>query len=401
MQSPALGKVPGQTGKDPDLNIKATHTGITLLGYFDDKHKYQPTGRFKKRYTGSKQSAVDINGNLWLNANELDKVVKGDVRDKGKGKKKGGKPSPLMSFYYDSPVVIDSSETAAISEENTEPTNNAINIAKKVRKNSYSVNKREVNQRIYGYLNTQRGRNQLYFWTVSFPEGTPDDTCYKIFNVWLTMLRKFRMLRDYLWVAERQDGKRAPGKEPTHTIHFHIAIPHFMNVVKANNMMKGTLKTYAAKGLLPGAIQDMKTKQIMYLPCIAKYNGVDISKHRTTRKPINFAIKKGARALASYLTKYVTKNNAGIPNEQGVIEVPGFEHLAWHNSRGFSALFTGVTFTLSEFQRAGHGHFINRVRIFKMRYAVFIPWLYGPPPKILEHLYELNSYIQNSANVRQ
>jgi hypothetical protein len=121
---------------------------------------------------------------------------------------------------------------------------------------------------------------------------------------------------------------------------------------------------------------------------------VDICKHRTTRKPINFAIKKGARALAAYLTKYVTKNDAGVADELGNIAVPGFSHLAWHNSRGFSCLFTGMTCTLNEFRNAGFGGYLNRVRAFKMEFATFVPWLFGPPPLLMQHLYELNSTIQ-------
>jgi hypothetical protein len=138
-----------------------------------------------------------------------------------------------------------------------------------------------------------------------------------------------------------------------------------------------------------------KSKDHYYLPSIAKYNGVDICKHRATRKPINFAVKKGARSLAHYLTKYVTKNDAGQLNDAGELIEPGFEHLAWHCSRGFSRLFTAITCTLTEFKQAGLGGYLNRVRIFNLEYVTFIPWLYGPPPLLLEHLYKLNSHIQN------
>src|SRR5207245_2272494 len=118
---------------------------------------------------------------------------------------------------------------------------------------SYSVNKPQVRQRLFGIRNSQKGKKHMYFWTVSFPEGTPDDVCYKAFNTWLTSLRKPQlgkdgksrlppMLKEYLWITERQDGKRAPDKQPTNTLHFHIAIPHYMDVSKANGMMRGTLK---------------------------------------------------------------------------------------------------------------------------------------------------------------
>src|SRR5690349_14948289 len=186
------------------------------------------------------------------------------------------------------------------------------------------------------------------------------------------------MLKEYIWVAERQEGERLPeGVEATHTVHFHIAVPHYLNAERANAMMRGTLKNLARAGKIP-------YKETAFQ--IKKYNGVHISKHRNTNRPINFAIKKGSRALAAYLTKYITKNDST------------FEHLAWHNSRGYSALFTAVTFTMNEFVRFGFQHFINRVRVFRMDFATFIPWLYGPPPLLSDHFYQVNSYIQNTTD---
>jgi hypothetical protein len=147
-----------------------------------------------------------------------------------------------------------------------------------------------------------------------------------------------------------------------------------MNVQRANAMMRGTLKTFAKRGDIPYQ---------PYHPQVKKYNGVDICKNRNTKRIVNFAIKKGSRALSTYLTKYVTKNDGA------------FDHLAWHNSRGFSCLFTAVTFTAAEFKKFGFGPFLNRVRVFEMNFAKFIPWLFGPPPLLIDHLYQLNSYIQS------
>jgi hypothetical protein len=389
---PALGTVPSRyVGTDPDLVLKLTPTGVLFL------HERS----FKKRYIGSKTCAVDINGNLWRSAADLEKEIKGSVseRDKRKGKKKAGLPPCLKLFEVNN---SDRCPEGAISEisanqENLSPESAKIatKVAKSQRKKAYTVNKREVRQRILGYINTAKGKKELYFWTVSFPAGTPDATCYQAFNTWLTSLRQRGMLREYLWIAERQLGTRLdPGKAPTLTIHFHIAIPHFMNVHRANAMMRGTLKSYARRGMLPGVVCNPKSKQEYYLPSIAKYNGVDICKNRKTNRIVNFAVKKGSRALATYLTKYVTKNDAGVPDATGEIAIPAFTHLAWHNSRGFSCLFTAVTFTIKEFKDLGFGPFLNRVRQFRMNFATFVPWLYGPPPLLHDHLYKLNSYIQ-------
>lgn len=429
MQRPALGKVPG-VGAD-DLVIKATTTGITFL---HDR-------RFKKRYNGSKTCTIGINGEVWPKRSDYDKMqaLKIPSRlisynedglhylDKQKYKeattpknKKKAAAADCLILFEKKPAP--GSEHAAICEEIPTSENNSTALAKKPAKSSkkasYSINKREVRQRIMSYINTAKGVKELYFWTVSFPDGTPDDVCYQAFNTWLTTLRtqqkdksgKFlpALLKEYLWIAERQLGDRLTvDKKPTYTIHFHIAIPHFMPVQRCNMAMRTILKNLAKKGLMPGAVctdhaiinKKLKGKrETHYLPCIAKYNGVHIGRNKQGNV-INFAIKRASKALAGYLTKYITKNDAGVKDENGNEIAPGFSHLAWHNSRGFSCLFTAVAFTVKEFDKFGFRHFLNRVRVFRMEFATFIPWLFGPPPDLMKHMFNLNSYIQTLFNV--
>lgn len=341
MQLPILGRVPSI--HQSHLSLKVTQTGVTLL----TKTKY------RSRYTGSKNSSIDINGKLYLKASEGKKAAI------DQGKKKAA-------------AVQANRKSVKRAQQNSDifstQTNNFSTSGKQLSpKPGYKVNKREIRQRLLGYMNTHRGKKELYFWTVTFFQGTTDDLCYHIFNIWLTALRKFKLLREYLWVAERQENG---------TIHFHIAIPHKMPVQRANRMMAGTLKTFARRGLLPASVFQCN-----------RYNGVDIAKNRKTGRVTNFAVKKGSRALSHYLTKYVTKNDAS------------FTHLAWHNSRGYSQLFTGVTFTVEEFKKFAFGFFLDRRRIFEIGdFAKFIPWIFDPPPLFEDHLYKLNSYIQHNKN---
>lgn len=401
MHYPALGKVPSVVGDD--LVLKLSATGVTFL------HER----KFRQRYTGSETCAVDINGGLWLSKAELSKYQHNELITLGKIKPKKERAKKLAVLpdsqqkliiaprvgvedqLQISPLISDSANISPVVEKKL----------KEPRKKSYSINKPRVRQRILTYINTQKGAKQLFFWTVTFPAGTPDDACYQAFNTWLTKLRSPQvsktgkqipaMLKDYLWIAERQEGARiTDGRAATGTIHFHIAIPHYMNVQRANALMRDTLRNLAKKGVCPGAVCG-KDGTTYFLPSIAKYNGVDICKHRKTKRVINFAVKKGSRALASYLTKYVTKNDAGVKDEQGNEIQPGFSHLAWHNSRGFTCLFTAVTFTIKEFDKFGFRPYLNRLRVFKMNFATFIPWLFGPPPLLLDHLYKLNSFIQS------
>jgi hypothetical protein len=342
-----LAQVPSTVGDS--LLIKATSSGVTYL----------KDGRYRSRYTGNKYSAVDINGNLWLRKSELVRHIKGP----GGGKKKEAR----IKMQADHNNVNDfqgqiSENLSTVAVENLPIINN--NSTKPARQ--YFVNKKEVRQRILGYINTQAGAKELYFWTVTFPKGTSDPAAYKIYNHWLTELRKYKMLKNYIWVAERQE---------IGTIHFHIAIPHKMCVKRANRMMSGILKGYSKRGEIPASTYTCN-----------RYNGVDIAKNRKTKRVTNFAIKKGSRSLVGYLTKYVTKNNTP------------FENLAWHNSRGYSSIFTGVTFTVKEFRSNGLYGRLDASKKFEGEYFVFVPWFAEPPRKLMEHLYQLNSFIQSQLN---
>jgi hypothetical protein len=346
MQLPALAPVPN-ISKEP-LTIKATTSGITFL----------KENSFHSRYTGNKHYAVDINGNLHTKK-DLMKLIKADNKN---WKRPGKKKALLLSSA--NPNSVESS--TQISENLSTQPNSLLTNNNDLSTKEYSVNKREVRQRLLGYINTVRGKKELYFWTVSFPAGIADALTYQAFNIWLTTLRQRNLLKNYLWVAERQENG---------TVHFHIAIPHKMPVHLANAMMRGTLKNMIRKG-----------KLIYSIHKIARYNGVDIAKNRATKRVTNFAIKKGSRSLVTYLTKYVTKNNTK------------FSHLAWHNSRGYSALFTGVTFNIPEFLSYGFHEILNRAKAFVGEFFTFVPWLNDPPEKIVTHLYKLNSYTQSLLN---
>jgi hypothetical protein len=147
-----------------------------------------------------------------------------------------------------------------------------------------------------------------------------------------------------------------------------------MPVKKANAYMRSTLVTYIKKKLIDYNVYAAK-----------RYNGVDIAKNRKNRIVTNFAVgKRGARALTTYITKYITKNEGT------------FTHLAWHNSRGFSKLFTGVTFTIQEFKElSGLYPHVRRHSAINREFFQFHPWLNGPPAALEHELFKLNSFIQN------
>lgn len=299
-----------------ELLVKLNYNGVTVL----------KDGRFRSRLSGSRSVTLLPNGELISN----DKLKKLQPPGKMPEGKKVEKPSSL------SPL-------------------------KKSRE--YRVNKKIIRQRVYAFL---LGQNKpiLHGFVVSFPPCVTDDLAYQAFNIWLTTCREQLHLREYLWTAERQPD--------TGTIHYHILIPQYLNVYKANKAMSNTLANFVRKGKLNWNVQAAK-----------RYNGVDISKNRKTKKITNFALGSSARALSNYITKYISKND------------DPFKHYAWHNSRGFSAVFTSISLTESEakyFQIRGS---LNMDRCFVSEYATFVGWMTTPAPVFLGALAFVNRLILN------
>lgn len=349
MQCPHLLKVPS-IHQNQELKYIVKQSGITLI----------KGSKLRTRYTGNQHSVVDINGNLWTKRAELVKEMYPERADKKKGRNlKKATEENSLPLEMDTNLQNISTVSPDLSTEK-----NDLSTGRRTKENR--VNKSVVRQRILTMINSIRGEKELYFWTVTFPQGTGDDIAFRMYNIWLTSLRKYKLLKNYIWVAERQENG---------TIHFHIAIPHKMNVHRANAMMAGTLKTFAKRGEIPFHPNQCK-----------RYNGVDIAKNRNTKRVTNFAIKKGSRTLVKYLTKYIAKNDGAFP------------HLAWHNSRGYSSLFTGIVLTLPEFEDLSLLPLLHEMKCFENDYFCFIPWVNDPPPWFTQHLYGLNSHLQSLLN---
>lgn len=256
----------------------------------------------------------------------------------------------------------------------------ALQIQKPVRAKQikrYTVDKAQVKNRIHSYLNCMKGEKMLYFWTVTFPESTTDDTAYLLLNKWFTRLRREKMLKDYLWIAERQDGKRLndQSKKATGTIHFHIVINYKMCVKKANRFMRASIMHSINDGEINWSREKAKN-----------YNGVDIAKDRKTKRVINFAKQNKQKSLSSYLTKYVTKNNEA------------FQHLAWHSSRGYSNLITSVRVTELEYHSSNTKNLLDTEKPIETDWFIHYRWKGSPPGDLLNYLANINRHIQEKFN---
>ena len=293
---------------------KLTHKGVTSL---------KNSKNFKSRVSGSRTHFVLPDGTLVTNRGR--ELLKGNLE-----LKKEKKP-------------------ASRTEKKKLSTN--------VQQREYFVNEKVISARVYSYVLAMKAPI-LHMVTISFPSMVTDDQGFQYLNTWLTVAKQSLHLRDHLYVAERQQNG---------TVHFHIMVPQYFNIVKANRAMSVILRNEVRKGNLPGySIFQAK-----------KYNGVDLAKDKH-KKVTNFADPRKRKNLVAYITKYVSKGKKPKDGETG----KGFKHLAWHNSRGFSSMFTGICLTEMESRFLGIRSQLNFERWFKGEFFDWLPWSTNNPNKL-------------------
>jgi hypothetical protein len=322
-----------------EMVVKLTATGVTAL----------KDGKFKARMQGSRSHTLLPNATL-VDNDTLKSLEAYQVNTK----------------RFVSSQVRKKKITAGTSQ-NEENVDNQPPV-------QYRVNKKIIRARVYSYILAQP-KPVLHGITISFPPCVNEDTGYRLLNTWLTVCRKpdghhSLHLRDYLWVAERQPT--------TGTIHFHIMVPQYINITRANRAMQVCLCTLIRKKELAWNISAAK-----------RYNGVDISKNRTTKRVTNFALGSQRKALVTYITKYITKNEGG------------FKHYAWHNSRGFSAMMTSLSLTEAEAKHMNLRPHLKMEKPFCGEFSTFIPWKEGEvPEKFTTLLRMVNSEILNKGSTQ-
>lgn len=175
------------------------------------------------------------------------------------------------------------------------------------RERFYTVPIMKVRDKCDAFFALRASRAFCAFYSVSFPAGISDDVAFRLWNVWLTRIRKDKKRFDYLWVTERQGNG---------TIHFHMITNSFLNIRVVNYYMAAAIQTAVdAKECEWGD----SSKSI--------YNGVDVKRVHNSK------------GVSRYLTKYLAKKKKD--KDGNVIEVDNrFKRLAWHCSRRVSALFT-------------------------------------------------------------
>ena len=312
-----------------DKTISMSLTGVTIL----------KQGKYSMRHGGSKEINENFRAGMILKKND--------------------------GYDYTKPIK-------KVKKVITAPENTTPKILTEPKPKCYKINRKQITHRIKNYVNQMPGKKKLYFWTVTFPSGTNDNECFVLLNRWLTRLRKEFTLKSYLWVCERQDGKRLNDttKLATNTLHFHIALHQWIDIKKANKYMRAAI------------ITSIKNKTIKWSHESAKnYNGVDIAKDRVTKKVINFASQNRSKSLANYLTKYVSKSTQT------------FTHLAWHCSRDYSNLIIQINIADSEFIKNNLSTYIVNDPLFDTEFISFFKWIGSPPIQLVKYLSMINRSI--------
>lgn len=246
------------------------------------------------------------------------------------------------------------------------------------KKTNYRLNKSKVRGKMYALFNLKCSEKFIAFYSISFPEGSPDDQLFKCFNYFLTALRKRFNLTNYIWISERQKNG---------TLHFHMLTNNYMPILSVNRTMAIIIDNQV-KNL------NMEWKN----SSLEKYNGVDCDaiynskRHRKSGKKVNpTQIREW---VSKYVTKYVTKNN----------EV--FTHLCWHCSHSVSVLFTAQNF---EFDKAHEiitqlpfpEYIYNMSLVDKNEFYIKIIsefcqsliFKFVPPPKLFDNIILANNLI--------
>lgn len=241
------------------------------------------------------------------------------------------------------------------------PNNKEIAREKGNRSILYKVNKAEISKRIAAVINTQKGRKQLFFYTISFPNQVTDTTAYKILNSFLTTLRTAHSVTQYIWIAERNRQG---------TIHFHLTIPQLFKPRILNSVIRNLIHYY------------IRSREIAWTHLSAsKYNGLDLAKDPKTRKVINFAEIQNGRRLASYLTKYCGKSK------------DTFKRQAWQASKTVLSLFTAILINLDEAELYTSQHIDRENPVFVDTHFCFYRWFDRPPDFVTHFLQDINRKI--------
>ena len=132
---------------------------------------------------------------------------------------------------------------------------------------------------------------------------------YELLNHFFTLMRKKWGVFKYIWVVEKQDGKRNGYKYATGNLHFHIIVDRYFSVRFVNKMWLSCLATAGMK------TQNDKGENL---------------------NPVDIRSVGSVEVVKKYITKYITKNESEFEKEGEYIPQ------LWNCSLTISRLATGM-----------------------------------------------------------
>jgi len=177
--------------------------------------------------------------------------------------------------------------------------------------------------------------------TLTLVAPATDYAAIKCLNKYLTVLRKQNGLFNYVWVAERQDGKRNKYQSATGNLHFHIIMDRRIPIEYINSLW--VCQQHNSKIINEEAALKFKNdygltfKQAHKKGCEAGSDWHSIIQKYLN--PVDVDKVKNIDGMSAYLTNYVIKNETKA------------SCAIWHCNRNVSKLFTKQLISKKTFEK--------------------------------------------------
>jgi hypothetical protein len=184
-------------------------------------------------------------------------------------------------------------------------------------------------------------KNNFTLQTLTLVAPATDYQAIKCLNKYLTVLRKKNGLFNYVWVAERQDGKRNKYKTATGNLHFHIIIDRRFEISYINSLW--VCQQYNSKIINEEAALKFKNDNgITFKQAHKKGCEAGSDWHQVIQKylnPVDVDKVKNIDGMSAYLTNYIIKNETKA------------SCAIWHCNRNVSKLFTKQLISKATFEK--------------------------------------------------
>ena|GEM_PF-5121172 len=173
------------------------------------------------------------------------------------------------------------------------------------------------------------GASTCTFLTLTFINKIYDKQAQKVLNKFLTVLRARFSDLSYLWVAERQNGKRNGYSHCTGNVHYHVLCNRVLPVSAVNGLW---IRQQVREGIIHPAIAENICRPGFK---IAQLTDAELQQFLN---PVDIDRIQDESACAGYLVKYMAKSD------------DVFESQVWNCSRDVSAMCTRIALSKRQWE---------------------------------------------------